>query len=212
VEHRVSQVGVLDKSVAVLDAVAASGAASLVDLVAVTGFSRATAHRLAVALETHGLLRRDGTGRFVLGLRLMVLGRQAAAAWPLADAAAPVLAQLRRETGESVQLYVRDGDDRLCVASLESPHELRTIVPLGSRLPLAVGSAGRILRECDLSGWVESVEERAPGVASVSAGALVDGTLVAVGVSGPVERTSRHPGRRYGAAVTAAAAALAQTG
>ncbi|MCU1498241.1 MAG: transcriptional regulator, IclR family, partial [Acidimicrobiales bacterium] len=68
----VSGVGVLDKSVAVLDAVAQrSGAATLAELVDATGISRATTHRLAVALEAHGLLRRDDAGRFALGLRLV---------------------------------------------------------------------------------------------------------------------------------------------
>lgn len=209
-EQRVSAVGVLDKSISVLDAVATDGPASLAALVERTGLSRATVHRLAVALEAHGLLRRDPAGRFALGLRLVGLGREAAAHWPLAERAAPVLAGLRDETGESVQLYIRDGDARLCVASLESPHELRTIVDLGARLPLDKGSAGTILREGPAAGrrWVESVEERAPGVASVSAGALVDGQFVAIGVSGPVERTTRRPGRRYGDLVVAAAARL----
>ena len=66
----------------------------------------------------------------------------AAEAWPLRERAAPVLAGLRDDTGESVQLYVRDGDARLCVASLESPHELRTMVALGARLPLDRGLGG----------------------------------------------------------------------
>ncbi|MEI8257320.1 MAG: helix-turn-helix domain-containing protein, partial [Deltaproteobacteria bacterium] len=43
---------------------------SLHDLVADTGLSRATTYRLAVALEAHGLVRRDEEGRFTLGLRL----------------------------------------------------------------------------------------------------------------------------------------------
>jgi len=59
-------------------------------------------------------------------------------------------------------------------------------------------------------GWVESVEEREAGVASVSApvrdahGAVI----AAVGVSGPIERTSRKPGARYGDAVCRAAAVV----
>jgi DNA-binding IclR family transcriptional regulator len=55
--------------------------------------------------------------------------------------------------------------------------------------------------------WVESVEERARGVASVSAAVRsADATvLAAVSVSGPVDRTSRHPGRRYGGPVVEAA-------
>ena len=211
--HTVSGVGVLDKAVAVL-AAAEEAPVSLNDLVAAVGLSRATTHRLAVALEAHGLLRRDDEGRFVLGLRLLELGHRAAEAVPLWLDARPGLASLRERTGESVQLFVRDGDARVCIESLESPHELRTIVPVGARLPLDRGSAGRVL---DGSGgdarrrtWVESVAEREPGVASVSAPVLGPGgrVVAAVSVSGPIDRLSRQPGRRYGEAVLDAARSI----
>ena len=205
----VSTVGVVDKSVSVLGALEA-GPLALGDLVAATGLPRPTAHRLAVALEVHGLVRRDDEGRFALGLRLVALGRAASDGFSLVEAAGPALAALRDETGESVQLYVRDGETRVCVASLESPHGLRTIVRVGAALPLKRGSAGRVLRARPddlVEGWVESVGEREAGVASVSA-PVVDGegrVRAAVGVSGPVERTTRSPGRRYGEAVVRAA-------
>jgi DNA-binding IclR family transcriptional regulator len=208
----VSGVGVIDKAVIVLAAIEVAPR-SLGDLVRETGFSRATAHRLAVALEVHGLVRRDDEGRFALGVRLIALGRAAAEAFPLADAATPALSALRDETAESVQLYVRDGDRRVCIAALESPHGLRTIVAMGASLPLDVGSAGRILSATDHGSgrgereWAQSVGEREAGVASVSAGVrAADGTVVAaVSVSGPIERTTRQPGERYGAAVLEAA-------
>jgi DNA-binding IclR family transcriptional regulator len=59
-------------------------------------------------------------------------------------------------------------------------------------------------------GWVASLEEREPGVGSVSAGVTgIDGAvLAAVSVSGPIERLSRQPGRRFGPAVAAAARAV----
>lgn len=216
-EPMVSGVGVLDKSMVVLDAVAeamaSSGSASLADVVEATGLPKATAHRLAQALEVHGWLRRDSGGRYVLGLRLVALGRAAASAWPLGVAARPVLEDLQATTGESVQLYVRDGDRRVAMVSLESRHELRTIVPEGARLPLSVGSAGRLLLgEVPLEGWTASVEERAIGVASVSAPVMVDGEMVAaVGISGPLGRLGNDPGPRFGPAVVAAAAAIGAT-
>ncbi len=183
---------------------------ALAGLVAATGIARPTAHRLAVALETHGMLRRDADGRFRLGPRAIALGRAAEAAYPLRDAAMPALRELRDATGESVQLYVRDGDRRVCLASLESPHGLRTIVEAGASLPLELGSAGAVLleeRAVLRRGWAESVGQREAGVASVSAPVLAaDGTvLAAVGVSGPIERLTRTPGRRYADAVTTAA-------
>lgn len=202
----------IDKAVAVIGALE-DGPRSLAELVEATGLSRATAHRLAVALEDHGLVRRDGEGRFALGVRMVALGRATGAGLSLVEAAGPSLAELRDATGESVQLYLREGSDRVCIAALESPHGLRTIVPVGARLPLGVGSAGRLLEPgatVNRSGWVASVGEREAGVASVSAPVHAgDGSVVAaVSVSGPIERTSRAPGRRYGEAVVAAARRL----
>ena len=208
----VSNVGVVDKAVAVLRALERVGPAGLTELQAATGLPRATAHRLAVALEQHGLVRRDGDGRFRLGLGLVGLGRAAAEGFPLAELARPALTALRDETGESVQLFVHEHDGRRCTVSLQSTHGLRWIVPEGALLPLHVGSAGRILSgEIGPAGWVESVEEREPGVASVSAPVTdADGsTIAAVSVSGPVERLSRRPGRRFGAAVVATATSIA---
>lgn len=208
----VSGVGVVDKVVRVLGALEA-GPLALGELARATGLPRASAHRLAVAAEVHGLLRRDADGRFALGLRLVGLGRAASDGLALVEVARPALEALRSETGESVQLYVREGDQRVCVASLESPHGLRTIVRVGATLPLDRGSAGKALRLDPVvaaDGWAESVEEREAGVASVSAPIRGgDGAVwAAVGVSGPVERTSRSPGQRYGGAVVRAARAV----
>jgi DNA-binding IclR family transcriptional regulator len=213
VELTISGVGVVDKAAGILDALA-DGPLALAGLVAATGMSRATAHRLACALEVHGLVRRDNDGRFALGLGLVALGRAAAAQLPLATAAGPALAALRDATGESAQLYVARGDHRVCIASLESPHGLRTIVPTGAVLPLDRGSAGRVLTAgwspSTNRRWEASVEEREPGVASVSAPVCDDAgrVVAAVGVSGPVGRTTRRPGQRYGDAVVAAAGAI----
>lgn len=206
----VTSVGVLDKSVAVLRAVERLGSATILDLQRATGLPRATAHRLVVALEAHDLVRRDAAGRCHLGFALVGMGHAALSAFPLAEVARPALVALRDATGEGVQLFVREGDERRCLVSLQSPHGLRWIVAEGALLPLTVGSAGRALSGAP-GPWVESVEEREPGVASVSA-PIHDqrGTvLAAVSVSGPVERLGRHPGERYGTQVATAAATIA---
>jgi DNA-binding IclR family transcriptional regulator len=200
VRQSLSGVGVLDKAVALLDALE-SGPLSLNELAEVADVPRATTHRLAAALEVHGMVTRDDEGRYVLGPRL--------ARRSLDVAARPALEALRDTTGESAQLYVRRGGKRVCVLSLESPHGLRTIVPVGAVLPLTLGSAGHVLSGNGTK-WVQSVEEREKGVASVSAPVLDtdDAVVAAVSVSGPIERTTRQPGRRYGEAVVAAARAV----
>jgi DNA-binding IclR family transcriptional regulator len=230
----VSGVGVLDKSVAILAALAEQGRASLPELVAATGLPRPTAHRLATALEAHGLVGRDGDGRFCLGARLVAWGSDAARHAPLPSLAAPVLAALRDETGESAQLYVRAGDHRVCVAVAERPSGLRTTVPLGARLTLTAGSGAKVLlawadpaewppgvdraalAATRRAGWAASVAEREAGVASVSAPVWGGGrrgagaVVAAIGVSGPVERLGRRPGSRFARPVVAAGEVLSR--
>jgi DNA-binding IclR family transcriptional regulator len=206
----ISGVGVIDKVAGLLAALRAQPL-DLADLQAATGLPRATAHRLAAALEAHHLVRRDAQGRFCLGLELVALGRAANEQLGLAEIAGPALMRLRDDCGESVQLFVREDDMRRCVVSLQSPHGLRWIVPEGSLLPLGAGSAGKALVAQGTARWVQSVEEREKGVASVSAAIVGRGgeVVAAVSVSGPIERLTRQPGKRYGARVSAASDEIA---
>ena len=224
-----SGVGVLDKAALVLSALE-SGPATLAGLVAATGLARPTAHRLAVALEHHRMVARDMQGRFILGPRLAELAAAAGEDRLLATAG-PVLTHLRDITGESAQLYRRQGDMRICVAAAERLSGLRDTVPVGSTLTMKAGSSAQILMAWEeperlhrglqgarftataLSGvrrrgWAQSIGEREPGVASVSAPVRGPSNRVvaAVSVSGPIERLTRHPGRMHAQAVIDAAA------
>ncbi|HZM68538.1 MAG TPA: IclR family transcriptional regulator [Nakamurella sp.] len=225
-----SGIGVLDKAVAVLRA--STGApVGLADLCAVTGLPRATVHRLAVGLEVHGLLARDANGRWIPGPFLAVLA--AGAPDPLVSASAEVLPRLRDRTGESVQVYRPDGLARICIAVAEPVAGLRDTVPLGARLPMNAGSGAKVLAawadpstqrallvdatftertlaEVRRRGWAQSVAEREPGVASVSAPVRnpKGSVIAAVSVSGPVERIGRRPGGRWAGDLVEAAGAL----
>jgi DNA-binding IclR family transcriptional regulator len=61
-------------------------------------------------------------------------------------------------------------------------------------------------------GWAQSVAEREPGVASVSAPVRSPSgkVIAAVSVSGPIERLSRQPGRLHAPAVIAGAERLSE--
>lgn len=208
----VSGVGVIDKSFSILDAVAGEPL-TLSRLAETTGIHRATCHRLAVALEHHGMIRRTDDGRFGLGYGLLALARRIDGLGPLVEAASPHLQTLAAELGESAQLYVRDGDERVCVAVAESAHGLRTIVPVGARLTLERGSAAAVLRgDGSPSVAVVSIGEREAGVASVSAGVVdAGGTVIAaLSVSGPIDRMGDDPGARFGPVVEREASALSR--
>ena len=216
--NSISGVGVLDKAVVILAACVEG--ASLAELVERTKLPRATAHRLAQALEIHRLLVRDPQGRWRPGPRLSELANSAPDI--LLSAAEPMLAALRDATGESAQLFLRRADERICVAAAQRAHGLQNIVPVGSVLPMTAGSAaqvllaweppeaylpllpacrftGKTLAEVRRRGWSASVAEREAGVASVSA-PVRDRTgrvIAAIGVSGPIERMGRRPGEKF---------------
>lgn len=203
----------------------------LAELCERTGLPRATAHRLAAGLETHRLLARDADGRWRLGPALTELAAHVND--PLLSAGAAVLPRLREITGESVQLYRREGLSRVCVVALEPPAGLRDTVPVGTQLPMTAGSGAKVLlayadaatqqavlpsakftertlAEVRKRGWAQSAAEREPGVASVSA-PVRDGrgqVIAAVSVSGPIDRMGRRPGARWAADLLAAAEAL----
>ena len=121
------------------------------------------------------------------------------------------------------------------MANAERPIGLRDSIPVGATMSMQGGSAAQVLlawEEPDrlhrglvgarfnatmLSavrrrGWAQSVGEREPGVASVSApvrGASSK-VIAAVSISGPIERMGRQPGRVHGGVVMAAARRLSE--
>ena len=223
---RATGVGVLDRCVSLLDLLA-DGPRSLRWLADRSGLPRPTAHRLLVALEAHRLVARDAKGLFRLGPRLTELAAAAGHELDLAGLAAPVMARLHDATRESVQLYVRSGNQRLCIAARDAGTGLRDSVRVGALLPLDAGSGGKVILawatdgtsvsavpEEELAavrtrGWAASVAEREPGVASVSAPVMREGVLLgALCVSGPVSRLGQSPGRKLSAPVVAAAEEL----
>ncbi len=223
-------VGTLDRAVAILDAVE-SGVHRFTGIMDATGLPRGTTHRLIASLERHGFLSRYPAFGYRLGPRLLRLAHEAMRELPMRDVAHPSLERLARVTGESAQLYVRSGDERVCIDAVESRSELRTIVPVGASLPLHAGSAAKVFlafapdpgrhvrkaadpvrfgRDVELvrtRGWASSVDERQQGVGSVSAPILGDRDVLlgVVSISGPSSRMSKTNAKRYVPAVQEAA-------
>ena len=204
----ITGVGVLDKGVALLDVVERQPM-TVSELSRELGMTLTTCHRLTTALTSHKLLRRDDEGRFHLGHRFTTSS--------LVEVGTPVLRELRDETGETVQLWVRRGDARLVVLSVDSEHELRAAMPVGSQVPLSEGGSAALVLQAvrpaqghaAASAWAESVATRTPGLGSVSAPVHQHGdVLAAVCLVAPLARLRHSPGVDYGDRVLAAARRL----
>ena len=227
-----SGVGVLDKAAIVLGALEA-GPASLATLVAATGLARPTAHRPAPPpWSTTGSWRAT-----CKAASSSVPGCASSPPLPARTACSSsgaVLARLRDITGESAQLYRRQGDSRVCVAAAERLTGLRDTVPVGATLTMKAGSAAQILlaweeperlhrglREARFTatalsavrrrGWSRSVGEGSR-VASVSAPVRGPAVRIVAAVSGlgPDRTVEPSAGRLTRQIVCAAAAKLSE--
>jgi DNA-binding IclR family transcriptional regulator len=197
----------LERIASILDAVdGASASAS--ELARRTGLSVSTAHRLAVSMVQFGFLRRAESGDFKLGHRF--------ARTALESAALPVLTELRDATGETAQLWIRRGEQRICQLTVDSQHELKATLPVGARLDLPAGSSGRLLSNdpeamdaVAAHGWVDSAGRRTPGLGSVSAPVVLrHQTIASICLAMPLTRVAESPGKDFGGQVAAAAARI----
>ncbi len=192
------------------------------DIVAATGLAKTTVIRLLYTLESYGLLSSTPRG-YVPGPGLWRWGFTIHQAWQLPEPARRVMRELVEEHEETVNLYIRRGLTRICVAQEESPLALRHVVRIGDRLPLAIGASSKALlcgtdeetvrdlfagtdatvvepfladvRRCAQEGYAQSHGEREAGLSAVAVPiAPTPGTVTAaLSYSGP---TARFPAER----------------
>ena len=137
---------VLEKATQILDVVAESpDAATLTSIAQRLGQPRSSTHRLLSELVQLGLLFRVGTANYAPGPRLVRWGEVASGGNDIVRLAKAAMVRLRDEVGESVHLYVRQRDRRVCVSAVEGNYELRHFTEVGKPLPLSVGASGKLL-------------------------------------------------------------------
>lgn len=137
---------VLEKASDLIDCLGRAGEPVTLGFVrSALGMPKSSTHRLLNELAALGIVRRTDDGRYSLGPRLLYWGEAAADTFDLRAVADQPMRRLRDEIGESVHLYVRDHDSRICIAAVEGRHELRPFIQLGRPLPLRAGAAGKLL-------------------------------------------------------------------
>ena len=118
---------------------------TLTELMKATDLYHSTILRLCESLEHFRYLKRLPDGRYMLGPTPFYLGMVYQASFHLQDYALPVLRELSRGTAETSAIYVREGDDRVCLHRIELPRRVRMHVQEGDRVELHKGAAGKVL-------------------------------------------------------------------
>jgi IclR family acetate operon transcriptional repressor len=137
-----------EKTLRLLEAATAPGSPHLLgDIALAAGVPKPSAHRILRTLLANGFLESDGAGRYPLGPRLRTLAAGVTAAQ--ADARIDdLLADLSRNTGQTVHLALRTGHTATYTHKVDSGNAVQMASRVGMRLPLHTTAIGK----CVLAG------------------------------------------------------------
>jgi IclR family acetate operon transcriptional repressor len=122
------------------------------------GLPPSSAHRLLTTLQRKRFVRFDqATMAWRIGVQAFVVGAAFARSREVATLAMPYMRQLMEKTGETVNLYVVNGADAICIAQVQSRQVLRAISRPGGGLPLEQSAAGKAILARMTKGQVEDV-------------------------------------------------------
>lgn len=138
-------VNVLSKAVQVLKACQRlGGGLSLGELAREVGIPRSTVQRIVQTLAAEGFLVSSGAARSIsLGPELLAMG--AASAMDIVERTHPLLKQLARETGETVDLSRLSRDHAVFVDQAAGSHRLQAVSAVGNSFPLHCTANGKAM-------------------------------------------------------------------
>jgi DNA-binding IclR family transcriptional regulator len=143
---------------------------TLTEVANATGLPLSTTQRLLRSLVAEEFVARTGAG-YMLGVGLIGWASAVRRGLNVVDAARPVMEALRDGCGETVTLLVRNGLQRICVASVPSRHVVSQRSEPGEVGPLQAGSPSKILLAWDPE-TTAAVLDR--GLAKLTANTITD--------------------------------------
>lgn len=105
---------------------------------------KSSAHRLLASLAKHGLVERDGEGRYRPGMGLVALGLGVLEREPVVAAARPVLEDEAREIGETLFLCAHRAGRLTVLDKVEGTGFLRAAPRIGETVPVHATAIGRL--------------------------------------------------------------------
>ena len=108
------------------------------------GFS--TVYRILTTLKCHGyVIQNQKTSKYILGIKLFILGCKVQSAVNLVKTVTPFLQKLSQSTNETINFAILEGREVICLTKIESPEVLRTDIKIGARLPAHCTALGKVL-------------------------------------------------------------------
>jgi len=142
-----AQVQSLTRGLSILECLAnAEGGLTLTDISNRTDLPPSTAHRLLSTLERGGYVYQSGElGRWYVGLASFTVGSSFLASRDWVAQSHPSMRRLMEQSGETANLAILDGTEAVFIDQVQCRETMRTIVRLGSRVPLHASGVGKAL-------------------------------------------------------------------
>lgn len=134
----------LMRGLAILDCVA-NGLSDVGAISERLGTARSTTHRLLSSLVQQNYLHHIPYKGYLLGPQLLYLGARAQEQRPLAALARPHLEALAQQTGDTVHLGIREGEQVLYLDKITATKGLEMRSRIGQRMPMATTGVGKAL-------------------------------------------------------------------
>lgn len=115
------------------------------EIVELSGIPKTTVHRMVQSLEELNFLKRNAYGKLELGLAFLKLGNLVKERLNIRKIAIPFMQQLKKDTGDAVNLVTREGLFCLYVEKVETSEPVRVYTKIGRQAPLYAGACPRIL-------------------------------------------------------------------
>jgi IclR family acetate operon transcriptional repressor len=141
------QVQSLTRALSLLEALARShDGLTLTELAQTVGLATSTAHRLLTTLQQARFVRFDPLSSvWQVGVQTFIVGNAFARTRDVTMMARPYLRRLMEESGETVNLYVAEEGEAICMAQVESRRMMRAIARPGGRVKMHCSGAGKAI-------------------------------------------------------------------
>ena len=137
----------LTRALTLLELVARShDGLALTELARTAGLPSSTVHRLLTTLEQRGYVRQDAAGSiWQIGVQAFVVGSAFLRTRDVLTMAQPYMRRLMEESGETVNLYVVDEGEVVCIGQVECRQMMRAIARPGIRIKMHCSAAGKAM-------------------------------------------------------------------
>ena len=109
------------------------------------GMGRSMVHRLLQSWVDLGYVSKNDNSEYSATLKLWEIGMQLITQLDVRVAARPIMSELVQQTGETVQLSVRQQLDVVYIETIESQAPVRSAMKVGARAPAHCAATGKIM-------------------------------------------------------------------